>query len=85
MIQIRPISDLQNDYDSMEKAILEKEQTIYLTKNGYGSMVMMSLENYSQLTEKASNITSESDNTKREHIEIISRPKRVIDEDDEWN
>ena len=45
MIQIRPIPDLQNDYNSIEKSVLENDQTIYLTKNGYGSMVMMSLEN----------------------------------------
>lgn len=83
LIQIRPISDLQNAYNSIEKAILENEQTIYLTKNGYGSMVMMSLENYSKLTDGTSNVSLESDNTKREHVEIISRPKKVVDEDDE--
>lgn len=83
MIQIRPISDLQDAYNSIEKAILENEQTIYLTKNGYGSMVMMSLENYSKLTDSTSTVSSETDNTKREHVEIISRPKKVVDEDDE--
>ena len=84
MIQIRPIPDLQNDYNSIEKSILENNQTIYLTKNGYGSMVMMSLEKYSQLSDQTNNnMGSQSDNTKREHIEIISRPKKVVDEDDE--
>ncbi len=83
LIQIRPISDLQNAYNSIEKAILENEQTIYLTKNGYGSMVMMSLENYSKLTDGTCTVSSETDDTKREHVEIISRPKKVVDEDDE--
>ncbi len=83
MIQIRPIPDLQNDYNSIEKSILENNQTIYLTKNGYGSMVMMSLEKYSQLSDKSSLITSQPENTKREHVEIISRPKKVVDDDDE--
>lgn len=83
MIQIRPIPDLQNDYNSIEKSILENNQTIYLTKNGYGSMVMMSLEKYSELSDKSSLITSQPENTKREHVEIISRPKKVIDDDDE--
>ncbi len=36
MIQIRPIPDLQNDYNSIEKSVLENDQTIYLTKNVYG-------------------------------------------------
>lgn len=83
MIQIIPVSDLQNSYNSIEKAILENEQTIYLTKNGYGAIVMMSLENYSKITGETSIVSSESDNTKKEHVEIISRPKKVLDEDDE--
>ena len=46
MIQIRPVTDLQNDYASIEKEVLDSDETMYLTKNGYGSMVMMSLEKY---------------------------------------
>lgn len=83
MIQIRPIPDLQNDYSSIEKSILDNDQTIYLTKNGYGSIVMMSIEKYSQLSERTSSFISEPENTKREHIEIISRPRKIIDDDDE--
>lgn len=84
MIQIRPVTDLQNDYNSIEKEVLESDQTMYLTKNGYGSMVMMSLEKYTELTDKP-NITTSTSNTipKKEHIEIISRPKKMVDEDDE--
>ena len=83
MIQIRPIPDLQNDYNSIEKSILENGQTIYLTKNGYGSMVMMSLEKYSQLADTANIIAPEPESNRREHVEIISRPKKVLDDDDE--
>lgn len=85
MIQIRPISDLQNDYNSIEKELLtNKQQTIYLTKDGYGSTVIMSLENYSKLTDQTNKSSSQLDKEKEEHIEIISRPKKVvIDEDDE--
>ena len=83
MIQIRPVSDLQKDYDSIEKEVLNGEQTMYLTKNGYGSMVMMSLQKYSQLTDKTSINLAETNNEKKEHIEIISIPRKVIDEDDE--
>ncbi|MCI8384421.1 MAG: type II toxin-antitoxin system Phd/YefM family antitoxin [Clostridia bacterium] len=85
MIQIRPVTDLQNDYASIEKEVLDSDETMYLTKNGYGSMVMMSLEKYTQLTDKSNHlISSETNgNTRKEHIEIISRPKRVVDDDDE--
>lgn len=83
MIQIRPVSDLQKDYDNIEKEILNSEQTIYLTKNGYGSMVMMSLEKYSKLTDETNVIPSATNEQKKEHIEIISRPRKVVDDDDE--
>lgn len=84
MIQIRPATDLQNDYNAIEKEILESDQTMYLTKNGYGSMVMMSLEKYTELTDRPNLITSELNTVpKKEHIEIISRPKRLVDDDDE--
>lgn len=76
MIQIRPVSDLQKDYDNIEKEILNSEQTIYLTKNGYGSMVMMSLEKYSKLTDETNVMPSATNEQKKEHIEIISRPKK---------
>ena len=47
-------------------------------------MVMLSLENYSKLVEVPNSVMSEVDNTKRNnHIEIISKPKKVITEDDD--
>lgn len=83
MIQIRPVTDLQNDYHAIEKEILESDETMYLTKNGYGSMVMMSLEKYTELADRPTFITSEpsTNSLRKEHIEIISRPKK--DDDDE--
>lgn len=84
LIQIRPISDLQNDYNAIEKAILENEQRVYLTKNGYGSMVIMNLEEYSKIMEPVMQANSfDGNNAKKEHVEIISRPRKVVDEDDE--
>ena len=49
MIQIRPVSDLRNKYPEMEELVLNEDEAVYLTKNGYGSMVVMSLEKYSNL------------------------------------
>lgn len=51
MIQIRPITDLRNKLPEIEQTI-KSGQPIYLTKNGYGSMVVMSLETYSELIEE---------------------------------
>lgn len=49
MIEIRPISDLTYNLPEIEKAI-EQGKQVFLTKNGYGSMVVLSMEEYSKLT-----------------------------------
>ncbi len=50
MIQIRPVSDLSNKFPEIED-IVNNGQPVFLTKNGYGTMVVMSLEQYSSLTD----------------------------------
>jgi len=50
MIQIRPVSDLRNKFTEIERAVGNGEP-VYLTKNGYGSMVVMSLEAYAEITD----------------------------------
>ncbi len=49
MIEIRPISDLTYNLPEIEKAV-EQGKQVFLTKNGYGSMVVLSMEEYSKLT-----------------------------------
>lgn len=56
MIQIRPVSDLRNKFPEIEDLVNEGNP-VYLTKNGYGTMVVMSLMQYAQrfcLTRKTS-------------------------------
>lgn len=60
MIQIRPVSDLRNKFTEIE-ATVSKGQPVYLTKNGYGAMVVMSLEQYSDLTENIEARLDEAD------------------------
>ena len=50
MLDIRPVSDLRNNFASIEEAVLTKGPVV-LTKNGYGSMVVMSLEEYERLSD----------------------------------
>ena len=52
MINIRPVSDLRNRYPEIENLVLNENESVYLTKNGYGSMVVMSLKKYSKLIEE---------------------------------
>ena len=53
MINIRPVSDLRNKFSEIEDLVLKEDEAVYLTKNGYGSMVVMSLEKYSKLMSDA--------------------------------
>lgn len=53
MINIRPVSDLRNKYPEIEELVLKEDEAVYLTKNGYGSMVVMSLEKYAKLMSDA--------------------------------
>ncbi len=60
MLQIRPVSDLRNKFPDIEKIVNEGEP-VYLTKNGYGSMVVLSLEMYSRLTDRVEKALDEAD------------------------
>ncbi|MCT4661343.1 MAG: type II toxin-antitoxin system Phd/YefM family antitoxin [Tissierellales bacterium] len=45
MIKIRPIKDLRNT-NEISELCHESEEPIYITKNGYGDLVVMSIETY---------------------------------------
>ena len=83
MIQIRPISDLRNKFVEIEKTVINGEP-IFLTKNGYGSMVVMSIEKYSEITDNVeilldeADILAEKSNIRYSHEEIFSRLKGNI-------
>ena len=49
MPQIRPVSDLRNNFTEISRVIHETSEPIFLTKNGYGDMVVMSIEAYEKL------------------------------------
>ena len=94
MIYIRPVSDLRNKYPEIEELVLREEKTVYLTKNGYGSMVVMSLEKYSELIEEIeyneyvdnmlleAEIEASNPNTEYfSHKEVFENARRIIDEE----
>ena len=49
MINIRPVSDLRNKYPEIEELVLKEDEAVYLTKNGYGTMVVLGIEQDSAL------------------------------------
>ena len=49
MKMIRPVSDLRNNFADISKTVHETAQPVFLTKNGYGDMVVMSMEAFENL------------------------------------
>lgn len=60
MINIRPVSDLRNNFTEIERLVKEGE-VVYLTKNGYGTMVVLGLEEYAALTDEVEMKLDEAD------------------------
>ena len=83
MIQIRPVSDLRNKFTEIE-GVVKNGQPVYLTKNGYGTMVVMSLDMYSELTDEVELKLDEADfiadvsNTRYTHKDVFKRLKDVF-------
>ena len=83
MIQIRRVSDLRNKFPEIEKAVGGGEP-VYLTKNGYGSMVVLSLEAYSKLTDGVESALDEADqmatvdDKRYSHEEVFSGIRRRV-------
>ncbi|MBQ9983563.1 MAG: type II toxin-antitoxin system Phd/YefM family antitoxin [Lachnospiraceae bacterium] len=83
MIQIKPVSDLRNKFADIEK-LVDEGQPVYLTKNGYGKMVVLSLEAYSKLTDGVelaldeADWLAEEDSTRYTHEEVFSNLRRRI-------
>lgn len=85
MITIRPVSDLRNKFTEIEESI-KKGEPVYLTKNGYGSMVVLSLEQYAALTDEIEMKLDEADkaaaadSVRYTEDEVFSRVRNRIHE-----
>ena len=80
MINIIPVSDLRNKYPEIEDLVLRENEEVYLTKNGYGSMVVMSLEKYSKLMK---DLNSEEMLESRFGVEDIEKELEKAEEEEE--
>ena len=83
MLQIRPVSDVRNKFPDIER-IVNAGEPVYLTKNGYGAMVVLSLEEYSKLTDgvevaldKADKLAAEG-TVRMSHEEVFGNLRRKI-------
>ena len=84
MLNIRPVSDLRNKYPEIEQTVLSSGEPVFLTKNGYGSMVVMSIEQYAALTDEIEMKLDEADkaaalsDTRYTADEVFSRARRRV-------
>jgi prevent-host-death family protein len=78
MMQIRPVSDLRNKFPEVE-SVVSGGEPVFLTKNGYGAMVVMSLEAYAALTDDVEQKLDEADraaaasDVRYTHEDVFSR------------
>ena len=83
MIQIKPVSDLRNRFSEIE-TIVNTGEPVYLTKNGYGTMVVLSLEEYSRLTDTIENALDVADiqaattSKRMSHAEVFSMLREKV-------
>jgi prevent-host-death family protein len=49
MKTIRPVSDLRNNFADISRTVHDTAQPVFLTKNGYGDMVVLSMEAYENM------------------------------------
>lgn len=47
--KIRPVSDLRNNFAEISNQVHKTNEPVFLTKNGFGDMVVLSMEAYENL------------------------------------
>ena len=87
MPNIRPVSDLRNHFAEITKEVQLSGEPVFLTKNGVGSIVVMSMESYEQnrydsmvydkLREAELQAASATD--RRGHAEVMAKAHELLD------
>jgi prevent-host-death family protein len=83
MIHIHPVSDLRNKFPEIE-SLAQAGQPVFLTKNGHGSLVVLSLESFSRLTDDIDLKLDEADRAAAEsdyrltHDDVFGRLRGLL-------
>lgn len=88
MPHIRPVSDLRNHFAEISKIVHESSEPVFLTKNGYGDMVVMSIEQYEHLQQdnmvfqklKEAELEAANSNVRYSHTEVMNELRKKISE-----
>jgi prevent-host-death family protein len=87
--EIRPVSDLRNNFSDISRLVHENGGPVFLTKNGRSDMVVMSIEAYENdafqseiyLKLKEAEIQAESTTKRYSHSEVMNRLQKIINGD----
>ncbi len=87
MPNIRPVSDLRNHFAEITKEAQLSGEPVFLTKNGVGSIVVMSMESYEQnrydsmVYDKLREAELQAAGTteRRSHAEVIAKAHELLD------
>ena len=82
-MNIRPVTDLRNKFSEIEDIVSEGEP-VYLTKNGYGTMVVLSIDEYSNMVSMIDEKLQEADRianstpVRYSHDEVFGRVREYL-------
>ena len=83
---IKPISDLRNKFTLISKICHEQHEPIFLTKNGKGDLVVMSIEDYEkqqallELYQKLGEAESNSGSNTISHNDLMAKLRKRVNE-----
>jgi len=88
MSHIRPVSDLRTNLDDISKAVHETSDPVFLTKDGYGDMVLMSMEAFERkkldneiyLKLKEAELEAKYNDKRYSHEEVFSNLRARLNE-----
>lgn len=86
MPHIRPVSDLRNNFADISRVVHETAEPVFLTKNGYGDMVVMSIEAYERkqfeseiyIKLKEAELVAKSTDVRHSHEEVFADLRSTI-------
>lgn len=77
MPTIRPVSDLRNNFAEINKLAQSSNEPVFLTKNGVGTLVVMSMDAY----EESAYGNYIYDKLHEAEVEAVTNPERISHDD----
>ena len=81
MLHIMPTSDLKDNFAKIQDLVVDQSENVYLTQNGYGSMVIMNLDTYERISNQQGQNNMNNRNKNRTGRKInISQQSDMVDD-----